>query len=277
MMRRLRVGGALLLLFCGLAAPSFAEQAVPPLRGHVTDLANTLDAGQRVSLERTLAAFEAQRGAQIAVLIVPSTAPESIEQYSIRAVEQWQLGREKFDDGVLLLVARDDRALRIEDLVGQERLASDQSIIDDIIVPHFKRDDYAGGIAAGVQQLMRLIEGEALPAPPRSALSAAEAEESLPFLFVAAFIGGMLLRSVFGRLTGAGLTGAGTGLLAWWLVGSLIFGLMAGLFAFFFFLGGGGRPPGRGGWGSSSTGGWGSGGFRGGGGGFGGGGASGRW
>ncbi len=267
-------------MLCCLAPWAAAEVEVPPLRGHVTDLSGLLDSGRRAALEQTLADFETQHGAQIAVLIVPSTAPESLEQYSIRVVEQWRLGRKKIDDGVLLLLARDDRALRIEVGYGLEGVIPDavaKRIIDDIIVPYFKRDDYAGGIAAGVQQLMRLIEGEALPAPPRSALSAAEADESLPFLFVAAFIGGMLLRSVFGRLTGAGLTGAGTGLLAWWLLGSLIFGLMAGLFAFFFFLGGGGRPPGRGGWGSSSTGGWGSGGFRGGGGGFGGGGASGRW
>ena len=271
------------LLALWLAAScATAEVAVPPLRAHVTDLADTLDAGQRATLEGTLANFETERGAQIAVLIVPTTAPEAIEQYAIRVAEQWKLGRKGVDDGVLLLVAKQDRALRIEVGYGLEGVIPDaiaNRIVEDVIVPYFKRGDYAGGIQAGVQQLMRLIEGEALPLPTQRGPPAGGAEANLPLLIMGALAVGLLLRAIFGRLLGAGLTGIGAGVLASWMFGSLFFGLLLGVFAFFFLLGGGGGFfPGAGGWGSSPRGGGGfGGGMSGGGGGFGGGGASGRW
>lgn len=281
----MHIQGWTLLLVLWLGAPwATAEVPVPPLRAHVTDFTNTLDPAQRSALEQTLSDFEAKHGAQIAVLIVPTTAPETIEQYSIRVAEQWKLGRKGIDDGVLLLVAKQDRALRIEVGYGLEGVIPDaiaNRVVEDVIVPYFKRGDYVGGIQAGVQQLMHLIEGEPLPPPERGRV-AGNTEANLPLLIVGALAVGLLLRAMFGRLFGGGLTGVGVGVLAWWMFGSLLFGLLVGVFAFFFLLGGGGGFfPGPGGWGSSPRGGWGGGGFgggmSGGGGGFGGGGASGRW
>jgi uncharacterized protein len=155
----------LLLIACGAVR---AEVAVPPFHSYVTDLTATLSSKQRETLEQTLRTFAAQKGSQLAVLLVPSTAPESIEQYSIRVVDSWKLGRKGVDDGVLLLVSMDDRAMRIEVGYGLEGVIPDaiaNRIIDEVVVPYFKRGDYFGGIQAGVNQLMRLIEGESLPAP----------------------------------------------------------------------------------------------------------------
>src|SRR3569832_1970288 len=222
----MRAQGWALLFALWLSAPwAAAEVAVPPLRAHVTDLTDTLDAGQRAALEQTLSAFEAERGAQIAVLIVPTTAPETLEQYSIRVAEQWKLGR-----------------LRIEVGYGLEGVRPDaiaNRVTDDVIVPYFKRGDYAGGIQAGVRQLMHLIEGEALPAPVQRGAAPSGMEASLPLLIMGALAVGLLLRAIFGRVLGAGLTGVGAGVIAWWLFGSLFFGLLLGGFAFFFLLGGG--------------------------------------
>src|SRR3569623_2064022 len=238
-----RLTRRLLLAVClGMTPWAAADVPVPPRTAHVTDLTNTLDPGRRAALEQTLTAFELQRGAQIAVLIVPTTAPETIEQYSIRVVEQWKRGRKKVDDGVLLLVAKQDRALRIEVGYGLEGVIPDavaNRVVNDVIVPHFKQGDYAGGIEAGVLQLMMLIESEALAL-----------EAGLPILFVVTLIGGMVLRALCGRLIGAGLAGVGAGILAWFLFGSVLFGILLGVFAFFFLLGGG-FYPGLGGWGSS--------------------------
>src|SRR3569623_3194151 len=206
-----------------------ADVPVPPLTAHVTDLTNTLDPGRRAALEQTLTAVELQRGAQIAGLIVPTTAPETFEQYSFRVVEQWKLGRKKGDDGVLLLVAKQDRALRIVVGYGLEGVIPDavaNRVGNDVIVPHFKLGDYAGGIEAGVQQLMKLIESEALPAPARGASKTSALEAGLPILIVVTLIGGMVLRALFGRLIGASLAGVGAGILAWFLFGSVLFGIL---------------------------------------------------
>ena len=271
---------ALLLgMFFGQAA---ADVAVPPLQNYVTDLTGTLNPDQRASLERTLRGFTAQKGSQIAVLLVPSTVPETIEQYSMRVAESWKLGRKGVDDGVLLLVSINDRALRIEVGYGLEGVIPDavaNRIIAEVMVPYFKRGDYFGGIQAGVNQLMRLIEGEPLPEPSRRDSSWEGLQAWLPLLLMGTVVGGFLLRLVFGRLVGASLTAGLAGLIGWMLFGSLLFGILIGVFMFFFVVGGGmGRPPGYGGWGFPSGGGWGSGGgISGGGGGFGGGGASGRW
>jgi uncharacterized protein len=271
--------GLLLGMLSGWAA---ADVAVPPLQNYVTDLTGTLNPGQRASLEQTLRGFTAQKGSQIAVLLVPSTAPETIEQYSIRVAESWKLGRKGVDDGVLLLVSMDDRALRIEVGYGLEGVIPDavaNRIIDEVMVPYFKRGDYFGGIQAGVNQLMRLIEGEPLPEPSQRDTAWEGLQAWLPLLLMGTVVGGFLLRLVFGRLAGASLTAGLAGLIGWMLFGSLLFGVLIGVFIFFFVVGGGmGRPPGYGGWGFPSGGGWsGGGGISGGGGGFGGGGASGRW
>lgn len=279
---------AAVLVFFALAA--WAQLAVPPLTARVTDQTGTLTREQQAGLERMLQEFEARKGTQIAVLMVASTKPEPIEQYALRVGEQWKIGRKKVDDGAILVVAKDDRALRIEIGYGLEGVLNDATasrIIREVIVPRFREGDFYGGINAGLDRMMRLIDGEPLPAPQKSASPAAEGGwmQLLPMLLIVALIGGGILRAMFGRFLGAAATGGVVGFLAWTLAGTLLIALIAALFAFIFTLGGGGGrryygggfpgggigfPRGGGGWG-------GGGGFRGGGGSFGGGGASGRW
>lgn len=275
--------GALLLtaglLFGGLV---FAQLAVPPLTARVTDQTATLDATQTAALEQTLQDFEARKGSQIAVLIVPTTAPETIEQFALRVAETWKLGRKDVDDGALLLVAKDDRALRIEVGYGLEGALNDATskrIVSDIIVPLFRQGDYPGGVSAGVQAMMRVIDGEPLPAVSRKPAGDAEDIESyVPVLFVIALAMGGVLRSALGHLPGALVTGGVVGFIAWFMAGTLVIAVIAGAIALFITLFGGGRGMGGGGFGRSGGGfGGGGGGFGGGGGGFGGGGASGRW
>ena len=271
----------LLALLLGLVLPGWAAPvAVPPLTARVTDLTGMLSSDQVAALERKLAAFEAEKGSQLAVLIVPTTGEESIEQFALRVAEQWRLGRGKVDDGALLLVARDDRTLRIEVGYGLEGALNDATakrIISEIIVPRFQQGDFYAGIDAGIERMIAVVRGEPLP-PPRQAADGASGEFSrlLPLVMLV-FVFGGLLRALFGRLPAALLGGAGVGVLSWLLAGTLAIALVAGGMAFVFVLLGGGAGPG-GGWhsGGRSGGGFG-GGFGGGGGGFGGGGASGRW
>ena len=267
-----------LLLLCGAAQ---AEVAVPPLTQRVTDLTSTLDAQQIQTLASRLAEFEANKGAQLAVLIVPTTQPESIEQFGIRVVEAWKLGRKGVDDGALLLVAKDDRTLRIEVGYGLEGALNDATahrIVDEIIVPRFKLGEFYAGIESGTAAMMQVINGEPLPPPRRAAASGKYDIESLLFIaFGLVVVVGGMLRALLGRFPAAALVGGGLGALAWFTVAPLLVALLVGLMAFVFvLLGGGGR--GFGGYGGGSgRGGSGGGGFSGGGGGFGGGGASGRW
>lgn len=262
-----------------------AEVPVPELKARVTDLTGTLTASQRDALERELRVFEKRKGSQIAVLIVPTTQPETIEQYSIRVAETWKLGRKGVDDGVLLLVAKDDRALRIEVGYGLEGVIPDavaKRVISEIIIPYLQQGDFYGGIHAGVSRLERLVDGEALPPPQARDNSWAGIQNLLPFAFIAAIVGGGLLRALFGRLIGASLAAGVVGLVFWMIVGSLLAALIGGIAVFLFVVMAGLRvgPGGYGGWaggGWSGGGGFSGGGFSGGGGGFGGGGASGRW
>jgi uncharacterized protein len=278
---------ALLLFFAlGLA---WAQVAVPPLTARVTDLTGTLTREQQAGLERMLQEFEGRKGAQLAVLMVPSTKPEEIEQYALRVAEQWKVGRKKVDDGAILVVAKDDRTLRIEVGYGLEGALNDATsarIVREVIVPRFREGDFYGGINAGLDRMIRVIDGEPLPEPARRvAVPEGGLGQALPILFVAALIGGAILRSIFGRFLGAAATGGVIGFLAWMLAGALAMALLAGVLAFFFTLAGGVGGRGRyygGGMGFPRGGGWGGGGlggggFRGGGGSFGGGGASGRW
>lgn len=290
------LAAALFLLAALAALPVQAQAPVPELRARVTDLTGTLSAGERQALEQRLEAFEKKKGSQIAVLVVPTVRPETIEQYAIRVAERWKLGREGIDDGVLVLVAKEDRELRIEVGYGLEGVLPDaiaKRIIDEVIVPRFRQGDFYGGLSAGVERVIGVIEGEPLPPPregkPRRAPSAA----ALEFLFVAGFFlvtfGGAVLRALLGRLPAALAVGAGLGLLAWFLLASAVLALLVGLAAFALTLAGGaprraargtrGWPTtgGFGGWGGGFSGGGSGGGFSGGGGGFGGGGASGRW
>ena len=161
---------ALLLLGVALiaATSAFADVAIPPLKSRVTDLTATLSSQQQATLEQTLAAFETRKGSQIAVLIVPTTQPETVEQYAVRVEENWKLGRKGVDDGVLLLIAKDDRKLRIEVGYGLEGVLNDATakrIIAEDITPRFKQGDFYGGISAGVERMIKVIDGEPLPPP----------------------------------------------------------------------------------------------------------------
>lgn len=275
-MRALRAGlGALLLV----ATSAFAQLAVPPV-ARVSDQTATLSGADIAALERTLQDFEQRKGSQIAVLVVPSTAPETVEQYALRVAETWKLGRKGVDDGALLLVAKDDRALRIEVGYGLEGALTDitaKRIVSDVIVPYFRQGDFAGGIRAGVDRMIGVIDGEPLPEPSRAAAGAEGGiEQYAPMLFIVALGLGGVLRAMLGRLPGALATGGVVGFIAWIVVGLLPIAVVAGIVALLITLFGGGRGIGGFG-GGGGFGHGGGGGFGGGGGGFGGGGASGRW
>ncbi len=275
--------------FAGAMFVARADVAVPPLTGRVVDLTGTLSADQAAALEQKLKAFEDSKGSQLAVLVVPTTQPETIEQYSLRVVEQWKLGRKKVDDGALLLIAKNDRKLRIEVGYGLEGALNDATskrIIDEIITPKFRSGDFAGGISDGADRILKVIDGEPLPAPkPEGEVpDLGFIGEYFPFLLIITLVGGGIFRSIFGRLLGSIIAGGGVAAFIWFFLGVLPIAAMGGLIAFFITLigdavlssGGGGRGGYGGGFssgGSSSSGG----GFSGGGGSFGGGGASGSW
>ena len=252
-----------------------AEVAVPEFKSLVTDLTNTLTTPQIEQLNQKLTQFEQQKGSQIAILIVPTTEPEEIEQFSIRVVENWKLGRKKIDDGVLLLIAKDDRAVRIEVSYGLEGAIPDalaNRITDEFMAPLFKQGDYFSGIDVGIQKLIDLIQGEPLPEPNQAIDEQSGDEQSwMSLLIVLVLFVGSILRATFGRIVGAGIAGGLAGV-AGMVLGGMAMGFVAGLIAFVFVASNlrGGRFGGGGGFGG--------GGFKGGGGGrFGGGGATGRW
>ena len=270
-----------LLIVSGFAQ---AEQvAVPTLSARVTDLTQTLSQAEQAQLEQKLAAFEQQKGSQIAVLIVPTTQPEDIAQYSIRVVDAWKLGRKGVGDGVLVLIAKDDHKMRIEVGRGLEGAIPDlyaKRIISEDIAPKFKQGDFVGGLNAGVDKLIGLVNGEALPATSKAASGGSGIGGLLPLLLFGGLISGMMLRGMFGTFLGSAFNG---GLLAGvvWMLGLALGGAaILGVIAFFITMmlgsrGFGGMPMGgsSGGWGGGSSGGS----WSGGGGDFGGGGASGDW
>jgi uncharacterized protein len=284
----------LLALLLGWMFPALALVAVPQLTGRVVDQTGTLSSGDIAQLTQKLADLQTRKGSQIAVLIVPTTDGEPIEQFSLRVAEAWKIGRKKVDDGALLVVAKNDRRLRIEIGYGLEGVLTDvtsKRIIDEIITPKFKSGDFAGGIAAGIDKIIGLINGEKLPEPEPSHWDGDGFNFDVfnPFWLFFAFVISGLFRSILGRLIGSVATGGAVALLVWFLFGgvaaALGIGVLASIVAFivdFIPTGGGGRSSG---WsGGSSGGGWSSGssssssgGFSGGGGSFGGGGASGSW
>ena len=282
----------LLACLCFAAAPLAAQrlQPIPKLEARVTDLTGTLTAGEQAELGQKLLAFEARKGAQLAVLVVATTQPEAIEQYSIRVAEAWKLGREKPDDGVLLLLAKDDHTTRIEVGYGLEGVLNDATanrIIDETMIPLFKQGQYFAGLSAGLARIMQVVDGEALPPPyAKWKDSGADLWRALPGLFIGFVVASSILRAIFGRLGGATATAGLMGLLAW-LFSQLLFAafgvaVIAFLLSLIFGLRGaawssGGRGGLGGGFGGLGGGSFGGGGFSGGGGGFGGGGASGRW
>jgi uncharacterized protein len=285
---------------------ALADVAVPPLSGRVVDQTGTLSSDTMASLTQVLRGLELRKGSQVAVLIVPTTAPETIEQYSIRVAEAWKIGRKKIDDGALLVVAKDDHKLRIEVGYGLEGALTDvtsRRIIDEIIVPRFKAGDFSGGISAGVDRMIGVIDGEPLPVPKPEVSHNNDNDDTWlnlifsPFglLGYAAVAG--IMRHLLGRLLGAGATAGVVGVFIWFVLGSIVLSSILGVAAFFLTMfgdsilaasqnasrgagrgGSGGWSGGGGGWsGGSSSSSSDSGGFSGGGGSFGGGGASGSW
>jgi uncharacterized protein len=234
------------------------DTPVPALSSPVTDLTQTLTPEQRAALESRLRAYEAQKGTQIAVLIVPTTQPETIEQYSIRVADQWKIGRQGVDDGVILLVAKNDRAVRIEVGTGLEGALPDvlaSRIVSQVIVPRFREGDFAGGIDEAITRITALLEGEPLPEPERRTSSARERSGDsgnwLPVLLMFVFVGGNILRSLLGRVGGAFATAGIAGALVWLLTWTLGIAIIGAVVAFVFTLlfgggGGGGFGGGRG-------------------------------
>jgi uncharacterized protein len=287
-----RVGALALGSWLVAASPAvvLAQQPVPPLTGHVVDTTGTLAPQALMSLEATLTAFEQRKGSQIAVLLVSTTAPEAIEEYSLRVAEDWGIGRGGVDDGVVLVAALDDRRMRFEVGYGLEGAVPDalaRRIIAETIAPRFYEEDYAGGLEAGLDALIGLIDGEPLPVPVAREPDV-EPFSALPVVLVLALVAAPVFRRLFGSLFGSAALGAGAGFVVWLLSSVLFASLVAGTMVFVLALtgigGGGGRWASRGrGWGGmpggfgGRGGGFGGGGFRGGGGRFGGGGASGGW
>jgi uncharacterized protein len=242
---------SLLALLVCWAFAALADVAVPPLSGRVVDQTGTLSASDISSLTQALKDFETRKGSQVAVLIVPTTAPETIEQYSIRVAEAWKIGRKKIDDGVLLVVAKNGHKLRIEVGYGLEGALTDvtsKRIIDEIIVPKFQSGDFAGGIKVGVNWIFAVIDGEKLPAPqsrqsPQSSRAPQSPQQGRdlwsyldnnPLSLVILILVAATLYTVLGRLTGSVVTAGLVGVLVWILVGSLAPAFFMGALAFFF-------------------------------------------
>ena len=278
-------------------AGSDGLRPVPPLSAHVTDLTGTLAEPERARLESKLVAFEDKSGAQMAVLVVPTTQPEPVEAYSLRVADAWKVGRKGRDDGVLLLVAKNDKRLRLEVGYGLEGLIPDaiaKRIVAEDVAPKFREGRYAAGIEAGVDRVVAIVEKGELPPPEKRASQKRGGAGGLDWgtililaLVVVPAVGGVL-KSIFGKLGGATVGGALAGGIVWWVIGSIALAVGAAAVAWIAILlfGGLGGLMGagrRGGPGFIPTGGWGGGGgglgggWSGGGGGFGGGGASGNW
>lgn len=291
-MRHLKIGLlALCVTLLLVSRMAFALVDIPQLSTRVTDLTGTLNAQQQSALEAKLAAFEAKKGSQIAILIVPTTQPEDVAQYANRTAMTWRLGRKEAQDGLLVLVAKQDRKSRIEVDSGLQGAIPDiyaKRIVSDVMRPYFKQGDFYGGINASVDVLTSLIDGEALPAPQPQGQGAGGAENNLLLFFIGTLFLTMFFHSIFGRFFGSaatgGVMGGATALLA-----STAMGLSAGIVAFIIslvipmlFSGGGGvsRRGGYygggysgGGWSSGDSSSWGGGGSSG----WSGGGASGDW
>ena len=255
----------MLALAFTLASPAQAQlKEVPPLTSRVTDQAGMLDATQKQRLEAVLAEHEARSGNQIAVLLVKSTEPEGIEQYGIRVADAWKLGRKGVDDGVLLIVARDNpaslRRLRIEAGRGVQGVLTDaqsKRILQDVIAPHFKQNHYYEGLVAGVGAIATLLNQERFPAPAPQVVPAAPANASDAgqgggfgmFGILMLVFGFMLLRSIFrprrSRLSRGGWGNGATG----FILGSILSNAGRGGGGFGGFSGGGGFGGGGGGFG----------------------------
>jgi uncharacterized protein len=280
-----------LLLMAGAAQ---AQLAVPALSAHVIDTTGTLDAAQLQSLDAKLGAFELSRGSQVVILLVPTTQPEDITSYANRVANVWKIGRKEIGDGLLVVVAKNDRKVRIEVAKTLEGAIPDlaaKRIIEQAITPRFKQGDFAGGLEAGSDHIMKLITGEALPAPTPSANASAQDFQWMElaiFAFIAVPVVGKVARSLMGSKLGTLVTGTAAGGMALFMTSSLLIAGLVAVAAMVLTLFSGlahlaSAATGRTGnsWGHGSSrrgGGFGGGGFSSGGGGnFGGGGASGGW
>ncbi|MDP9913660.1 uncharacterized protein J2W27_005796 [Variovorax boronicumulans] len=290
------------LAWAGLPALAQGLLPIPTLTARVIDQTGTLDAAQRSGLETKLAAFEQRKGSQIVVLMVPTTAPEDIASYAQRVGDAWKIGRKGVGDGLLVIVAKDDRKMRIATAKTLEGAVPDLAavrIIDEEMKPRFRNNDFAGGLNAAVDRLIGLVDGEPLPEPSRGNSGSSGGNDGFDwenlaiFLFVGVFVGAPIARAILGKTMGSVAMGGGIGVVAFFLTTSTVIAVIAGLIALMVSLfsglagfgpgrggrgggGGGGWSSGGGGW--SSGGGGGGGGFSSGGGGnFGGGGASGDW
>lgn len=287
---------ALLALFIAICLPWHTTNAqqlqpVPALSAQLIDQTGTLSAEQATAIESRLRGIESKSGSQVVVLMVPTTAPEDIAPYAHRVASTWKIGRKYVGDGLLLVIAKDDRRMRIEVARALEGAIPDLAasrIIEQQMVPHFRQNDYAAGILAALDQIAARIAGEPLPAPaaPSSQKSAGvDLEGAAIFLFFGVMVVGPIIRRIFGSKIGSLIVGGGAGLLAFMLTSSILLALAAAVVALLVTLlanssGGGGGGPyiGSGGFGGGRGGGLGGGGFStGGGGSFGGGGASGSW
>ncbi|BBL77310.1 TPM domain-containing protein [Methylomagnum ishizawai] len=272
----------LVFLVAATAPPLRPEVAVPPLANRVTDQTGTLTPDQRAHLEGFLAALEAEKGSQVAMLLVPTTQPETLEQYSMRVADAWKLGRQGVDDGVLVIFAKEDRAARIEVGRGLEGVIPDavaKDIVEDGMIPYFRRGDFYGGLSAGFDRIAGLIRGEPLPSPANGREQTPDSATGLSLSLVGGLFGGRILRAMLGAFLGGLIASVGAAAAALWFGLPALFSLFVGACVFFAVAAGGGRSSPGGWYGGSGgfSGGPGGGGFSGGGGGFAGGGASGRW
>ncbi len=279
---------ALLTMLMLASQSAHALVEVPAFTARVIDLTQTLTAQEQAAFESKLESFEETKGSQVAVLIVPTTQPEAIEQYAIRVVDVWKVGREKVDDGLLLLIAKEDRKVRIEVGYGLEGAVTDlyaKRIINEIVTPKFRQGDFAGGIDGALNALIGLVGDEPLPAPRATLVDDRYIESLLPLLLFGGMISGMILRGMFGTFFGSAVNGGLIGTILLFIGLSVLGAAVLGVIAFFFTMMMGGRGmngysgyPRRGGGLGGGFGGGMGGGFGGGlGGGFGGGGASGSW
>ncbi len=287
MLLRVWALSALFLLGC---AAAFAQevQPVPTLNARVIDQTGTLDATQQAALSAKLESIEQQVGSQMVVLLIPSTMPEDIAAYSQRVADTWKIGRRNIGDGLLIVVAKDDRRVRIEVAKTLEGAIPDlaaKRIIDGQITPAFRAGNYAIGLNAAVDQLAALIRGEALPGPDQPAAGGGSDGQAWVLMFFAFCLLAPFVVRLFGRKLGSLLASTGIAALGWWLTASVLVSAGGGLVTLLFvWIFGRGMAPQA--WSSgasgSSSGGWGGGGggsgfSSGGGGDFGGGGASGSW
>ena len=292
-----RLAALCLLWLVSVVALAQQEAAIPPLDSPVVDTTGTLDAASRGQLIQQAEALQQRKGSQLQVLIVPTTEPEDIAQYTQRVYDQWKLGRKGVDDGVILVVAKNDRRVRIQPGYGLEGAIPDATasrVIQEYLVPKFRTGDFTGGITDATAQLVQLIDGEPLPAPVADHPAGRDRGGNWMFALIAAFIVANVIRGIFHGVPAGfrGLLAAlGGGGVAWLISSVLLVGGMGAFIGFFLGLAGAGagrfaRDDGWGGFGGGSGGSWGGGGGFGGGGGggwsggggmSGGGGASGSW